>query len=171
MDFAKFILLMDKKALYFQPLKKLKNDTNEGNSTQRDILEMKNHYEYLETLNAEISAKKEIANYIQKINRMKWLVRVNCWHINEGESMDMWNNFCKNGEGVAIQSTFKRLKESFIDNKGTIVHIGKINYVDYKAAPYSPYESILVNALQKELFYQSEKELRILISKMPLQQP
>lgn len=43
-------------------------------------------------------------------------VFVNCWHLNEYESAAMWDLYLKNEEGVAIQTTFNRIKKSLGTN-------------------------------------------------------
>ena len=49
---------------------------------------------------------------------------------NQNESAVMWTSYSKFGEGVAIQSTIRRLKESFSSNEA-IIKAGKIKYKDY----------------------------------------
>ena len=40
--------------------------------------------------------------------------------------------YLKSDEGVAIQSTFKRLKENFNQKESRPVYIGKVRYIDYE---------------------------------------
>jgi hypothetical protein len=57
---------------------------------------------------------------------------VNCWHINEHESAAMWKLHLKSPEGIAIRSTFGRLKESLSEAQQE-VDIGRVRYIDYKS--------------------------------------
>jgi len=55
---------------------------------------------------------------------------VSCWHLNSHESEAMWKLYIKSEEGVAIQSTYRRLCESLSRCQGEIF-IGKVKYIDY----------------------------------------
>lgn len=55
---------------------------------------------------------------------------VNCWHINIGESDAMWRLYLKTNEGVVIQTTVGKLRESFSDYKEEL-YISKVRYLDY----------------------------------------
>jgi hypothetical protein len=61
---------------------------------------------------------------------------VNCWHLNENESAAMWQLYLRSNEGVAIQTTTKRLTDTFNTDPRTI-HIGKVVYIDFDATPLS----------------------------------
>ena len=41
--------------------------------------------------------------------------------------------YCVGGKGIAIQSTFKRFKESFDICENIEVNIGMVNYIDYSS--------------------------------------
>jgi len=60
---------------------------------------------------------------------------INCWHINNDESYEMWMTYAsKNNsistKSIAIQSTIGRLKNSFNKTKERI-WIGEVKYVDH----------------------------------------
>ena len=71
---------------------------------------------------------------------------ISSWHINEYESFAMWQIFTKNNEGLAIQSTIKRLQEALKPETKTTQYIGEVNYIDYK----KEYETLLANAKRRE---------------------
>lgn len=52
-------------------------------------------------------------------------VVISSWHINEYESFAMWQIFTQNSEGLAIQSTIRRIQESLHLEKQYVQHIGK----------------------------------------------
>src|SRR5258705_2583306 len=126
MDFAKFLMFLDRQALFFIGLEQLKlSDPYEG---------------YFLNSNPIISSKDTDQKFTHE--QMNELVLsshqftfVNCWHVNPFESAAMWKIYCGNGDGVAILSTFERLKNSFVvneftpprkDNKNFQMEIGEI---------------------------------------------
>ena len=55
---------------------------------------------------------------------------LNCWHENEVESEAMWKLYTQfNPEGVAIQTTYERLKKE--TSRYPFLKIGRVSYVDY----------------------------------------
>lgn len=82
---------------------------------------------------------------------------VNCWYRSEIESVGMWRSYGR--EGVAIQSTWKRLSDSFPSN----VFVGKIEYVDYDSTAINPY----LPFLYKDKIYEGEREIRLMIRRSP----
>ena len=118
--FTKFISYLDKNALFFVRSDKL-FDRYEGKYTEVDVKLWK------EILKPKITMKQaEIYNEFRKI------VNLSSWHMNQNESAAMWEICLQSNEGVAIQSTFKRLKDSFTPHKEDEVHIGKVKYIDYE---------------------------------------
>jgi len=75
---------------------------------------------------------------------------VNCWHINEGESEEMWKEYVPDGNGVVIKTTFKRLCASFNNTTSKLyysngreipVHAGMMRYInrDQQWISYEPF--------------------------------
>jgi len=81
-----------------------------------------------------------------------------CWHMNQHESAAMWKLYIKSNEGVAIQSTFAKLKNSFIDPR--IVFLGKVKYIDYDNSFLNP--GFFSPFLHKRKSFEYEKEIRAL---------
>ena len=100
----------------------------------------------------------EFLNYY-KTHREK--VAISSWHINEYESFAMWQIFTQNSEGLAIQSTVKRLKKALDSEKNFEQHIGEVNYIDYKKE-YIPFDDMFFPFLFKRKSFQYEREIRIL---------
>jgi hypothetical protein len=88
-------------------------------------------------------------------------VVVGSWHINEYESYAMWQIFTKNNEGLAIQSTVKRLQEALEPEKKYEQHIGAVKYIDYKKE-YIPFDDAFFPFLFKRKSFQYEREVRII---------
>jgi hypothetical protein len=88
-------------------------------------------------------------------------VAVSSWHINEYESFAMWQIFTQNSEGLAIQSTVKRLQDALIPENNYKQYIGEVNYIDYKKE-YIPFDDMFFPFLFKRKSFQYEREIRIL---------
>ena len=92
----------------------------------------------------------------------------NCWHLSEIESDAMWKLYLKSGEGIAIQTTFKRLRDSIIDDKD--IFAGKINYIDFDKDVIH-YGNLMNSALIKRKCFEHEKEFRTIYSPLKFEGP
>lgn len=88
-------------------------------------------------------------------------VVISSWHINEYESFAMWQIFTKNNEGLAIQSTVKRLQAALLPEQKTKQFIGQVNYIDYKKE-HIPFDDNFFPFLFKRKSFQYEREVRII---------
>jgi hypothetical protein len=93
---------------------------------------------------------------------------VNTWHINEVESAAMWDLYSNRNAGIAIQSTYKRLSESFRNNEEDVIWIGKVKYKDYDR-DLSGFFNIFDAFTCKRSSFEHERELRALTSLRGLQ--
>ncbi len=99
--------------------------------------------------------------------------------MNDFESAAMWNLYLKSNVGVAIQSTFKRLKESFLNHTEPTVYIGTVNYINYETErtkikfvsfetkANTPESYLFRSFLLKRKSFEHERELRAIIHKFP----
>ncbi len=115
MDFAKFVSLLEMNALFFARCDKVE-DTYEG------IYPRKESKEAFENRNASIEHSQQ---------EQKEMF-INCWHINGYESAAMWKLYSSENYGIAIQSTFSRLKKSVSHQNNHTIKIGKVKYIDYE---------------------------------------
>ena len=174
MDFTKFVATISKSALYFSRMDLL-DDKFEGSipkayplkrSSKKRFYWQLDDRQYRELRNAQ----KRLDRLLSKVNKANTkLAFINSWHVNGNESIAMWRLYLKNAEGVAIQSTFKRLNDSFI-KKGE-VSFGQINYVDDYYESFNT-EEIYLSHLQfpfmfKRKCFEFEKELRAIILTAP----
>jgi hypothetical protein len=108
----------------------------------------------------------DFLNYY-KTHREK--VAISSWHINEYESFAMWQIFTQNSEGLAIQSTIKKLQDALIPEKNYKQYIGEVNYIDYKKE-YIPFDDMFFPFLFKRKSFQYEREVRIItdVSENPI---
>ncbi len=150
-DFTKFISYLEKKALFFVRSDQL-SDRYEGKFTEADA-----------NLWAEKLKPKT------KLNMMEKSVNISSWHINDSESAAMWEICLQSNEGVAIKSTFKRLKDSFFLHKEDNIYIGKVNYIDYSTDTI-PKGNIFNSFLYKRKAFEHERELRAVILKFAPQE-
>lgn len=92
---------------------------------------------------------------------------VNCWHMSTTESDAMWRLYLKTNEGVAIQSSYKRLYDSLKHNEEEIF-ISRVRYLDYEKDiwhhkefyPVTKY-NLFTPIVHKRLAFIHENELRV----------
>jgi hypothetical protein len=90
---------------------------------------------------------------------------VNCWHMNDFESMAMWQSYSQ--EGLAIRSTFARLIES-IQEVPQEIFVGKVIYRDRRNPGCAePRSNFLHPAIRKGMSYRHERELRAIALRAP----
>jgi len=169
LDFAEFVSALEKNALFFSVLSKFE-DKFEGSITQVDLEERVSLYDYLKTVWPEYSNAHLRSKEQELRKRLRSLVCVSSWHKNECESAAMWKMHLQNNKGVALQSTFKLLTESFSDYKKNDVYVGMIKYIDYSKHKI-PNDHFIQPIMHKRLSFECERELRALISKIPIDNP
>lgn len=153
LDFTKFLSLLETKSLYFARSDRL-IDPSEGLYSKFSPQEKNYVYKDLPIPTPGACVKS--------FAETKKCVYLNCWHENEYESAAMWDLYSKSNEGVAIQSTFSRLSDSFAGYKKRDVYIGQIKYIDYsKEKPGSC--DRLQPFLYKRKSFEHEREIRAII--------
>lgn len=90
---------------------------------------------------------------------------VNCWHMNESESVAMWQIYGGAGAPVAIRSTFKRLCSSLRGEVPT--YVGEVRYVDPDVDAV-PYGNSFAPFVHKRLAFSYERELRAVQARIPV---
>lgn len=155
MDFTKFIDLLERKELFFACADKFE-DMFEGSFPKENVKLWPMDY-------------KEQTKYIFSI--LKKFTFINCWHINSHESAAMWKLYLKSNEGIAIQSTLKKLKDSFKNTrKELLIGIGMVNYINYEEGG-DPVRILEKNSIipyfYKRKSFEHEKELRAINQQYP----
>lgn len=162
MDFTKFVSLINSKKLFFSRADKL-GDPFEGslpkiNVAARSIvpkeIPLEGHEQYLK-------AMSDLEKFHKSIRRFH---AISCWHMNKHESAAMWNLYLKSNEGIAIQSTYTKLKKGLIDDEK--IYLGKVKYIDYDTE-YIEAGNIFRPFLHKRLSYKYEQEVRAITTKWP----
>ncbi|MBA3868020.1 MAG: hypothetical protein H0X30_02595 [Anaerolineae bacterium] len=158
MDFTKFVSLLETKSLFFcSQLILQETDKHEGSYNQA-TLETPSDKNILTAFDVGSNVLREFGK----------LVTVNSWHMNDIESVAMWNVYLNGNHGVAIKSTFRQLVESFIPETKYEVSIGKVNYLSENDIIPQPQGFNGLNAsLWKWESYRYEQELRAVAITMP----
>jgi hypothetical protein len=155
MNFTNFVSLLERNALFFCRADKL-NDPFEGSWAYPDVKERDRTTE--ETIIPSFASRQFI--------QLRRFVIINCWSLSECESAALWDLYTKGNEGIAIQSTFGRLKRSFESKGSAEVFIGKVKYADYKKDLLT-LKTVIDPFIYKRKSFEHEKELRAMIGKLP----
>ncbi|MBN1805649.1 MAG: hypothetical protein JW837_10390 [Sedimentisphaerales bacterium] len=148
MSFDRYKDILSSGSLYFCSGNKLKeNDPYEGSYLSFELLK-------------NISKK----NAIEFANKMKSCgphIKVNCWHLNEYESVAMWKIY---GKAIALQSTFICLVKA-LEKCPCAVHIGQVFYIVSGEESFKTDGpvTVFVPWLHKHRSFDYERELRAII--------
>ncbi len=82
-----------------------------------------------------------------------------CWHGNDNESDAMWKVYIRGNEGIAIRTTFGRLKKALEDAPERL-WIGEVKYLHtWEGLPDDP---LFHACLRKRKYFAHEKEVRVI---------
>lgn len=111
-------------------------------------------------------AQKDHDSFFNMSRNLRQTFFVNCWHENKHESAALWDQYAKSS-GFAIRSTVGRLKQSILDEGPNF--IGNIEYLDYDKDNVVELNMLKPPFLKRKSF-QHEKEVRLMIWEMPIQE-
>lgn len=159
MDVARYASLLDTRGLFFSRLDHL-SDPFEGALTSETL---RLRASQLSQLHTDPKVRQVfVENIGRSMSHMHRALRrvtfVNCWHMNDDESMAMWKLYGSEDYGVAIQSTFERLCSSLRDTREDIL-VGVVQYRDYECDAI-PASNVIYPVLSKRRAFEFEKELR-----------
>lgn len=160
-DFTKFIELLNSETLFFSRSDKFE-DIFEGSLPSKAAGDRNR-------VTAELIKQKQLltkytAEYMQnEAQKNREDFAINCWHLNEHESAAMWRLYLKSNEGIAIQSTFNRLKAT-LHEKTHRIFLGEVNYIDYDNDTID-WANVISPFVYKRKSFSHEKELRAIIWK------
>mgnify|MGYP005832195721 CR=1 FL=1 len=154
MDIAKYLSILDKQALYFCSFDSFK-DPYEGAYPARDVEMLKKH---IVPDKDEETTKRRVKTHLTGFRET---ALVNCWQIDEYESTAMWETYARNNLGIAIRSTYKRLRDCF-DKYPMPVYIGVVKYIDYEKDSIN-HVNCFDPLLHKSKHYAWENELRVIV--------
>jgi hypothetical protein len=163
MDFTKLISLLDTRRLFFSRADSF-DDPFEGSYPRNNV-------EFRKSVPKELDEESQ-EHFLKVINNTKdtnkyWprYTAISCWHMNEFESAAMWSLYLKSDEGIAIQSSYSKLKKSIIDDEK--VYLGVVKYIDYNSY-YIKDNNILTPFVHKRKSFEHESELRAVMTKLPI---
>ena len=100
---------------------------------------------------------------------MRRYIAMNCWHMNHYESAAMWRLYLKSDEGIAIRSTYERLKTS-LNPCADHIYVGAVKYIDFETE-WMPEGNIFYPFVHKRKSFAHEQELRAVIVRFPEGKP
>jgi len=154
MDLAKFLLLLEKKSLWFSRMDQFE-DPLEGTFTDAEL-------DHLRSLDSASTMLPSLISerYVRGSLQMRATAYVNCWRSGQTESMAMWDLYGKGGSVVAVRTTIGDLKGA-ISASALRIFLAEVTYVDWSHAPFD--NNPLVMCFRKDSSYEHEKEVRAVI--------
>lgn len=163
MDLAKFIAMLDHRALFFSQAARLA-DPFEGSYPEATVRVRAEVNRIITEYFGRLPSEEIAVNWLQETSErnmgMRRLMYVNCWHLNEQESAAMWELYGQRGSSIAIRSTFARLRDSMA-SAWQLIRIGTVRYIDYATAHVAE-DNAFNPFLCKRQSYAHEQELRAL---------
>jgi len=163
-DFAKFVSILEEKTLFFTDYKQF-DDPAEGCFPYENIIKMS---QVIRHVNKDITLEKSIEMAENHYRKLKEVIHrageyfINCWHMNNEESLAMWELYSDMNKGIAIQSTFKNLRECLSTSEyADDIAIGIVHYdasIDWshECTVYRPF-------MHKRRSFEHEKEIRAVL--------
>lgn len=85
---------------------------------------------------------------------------VNCWTVGDYEPAQLWSVFASENSGVAIKSTFERMKASF-ERTEKLIYYGRVKYLDYDTETISRKgNNVAIYVRRKRREFSHENEFR-----------
>jgi hypothetical protein len=166
-DFPRFVSMLDRKALFFVKASKFR-DLYEGTIPKYNDLnrasvyeEQRNSFQSEEQFNRFIETMPSTMKSLFKA--LREIILINSWHYNEYESADMWDLYSQANAGIAIQSTYRKLRDSFQNNTDDTIWIGKVNYLDFNKEWMNEWDTLEAFVIKRKYFAQ-ENEIRAVTS-------
>ncbi len=147
-DFTKFVSLLVSKSLYFARAKNFE-DNFEG-ARPKAFFE-----------NIPDTAFTKVLSEIRELSKSD--VAINCWHASDYESVAMWKIYGE--KGIAIQSTYERLKSSTTNEK--TVFFGAVQYINYEKDIFAEADNSLLPFFYKRNYFAYEQEIRAVVVDIP----
>ncbi len=181
LDFSQFVKLLETESLWFTRTDQF-SDPYEGifpARTMELLVENKrDRYDNLRETVEEGVAPEELIEHLEEVEPedrvfqdleiFRRISFINCWHMNDYESMAMWKSNLTSTEGVVIQSTFNRLKEALDPDSEWEYHLGSLRYIDFFNDDIREEVDNMYRAyVYKQQEYEFESEIRAVISRMP----
>lgn len=184
MDFAKFVALIDSSALFFPSATNL-NDPFEGAVSKENLrlrpIQIEGNVMQLINESPDSPLSPDHENKLRNMLNEHSLVRaehqdwqrywtyISCWHMNDHESAAMWKLYAVSNQAIAIQSTFRNLRQCLQPHKNPPMAEpipGKVHYADYETEEISR-KYYLSEFFYKRKSFAHEAELRAVMQELP----
>ncbi|MFN7934251.1 MAG: DUF2971 domain-containing protein [Bryobacteraceae bacterium] len=156
MDVLKFFSLLQHRTLFF-PCASVFDDRWEGSVSPINHLVRPTLYAEL----PEEHRKKLNEAHSLAIQQMRDVICVSCWHESEHESLAMWNQYAPRGLGVAVQTSYRNVRQALIDAPQTIIG-GRVRYFDPRKQGVPDHNTYLPY-FHKRKSFEHEREVRLII--------
>lgn len=172
MSLPKFLDLIQTQSLFFTRSDFLrKDDKSEGAYFTKFAFKLHELIENNPNSNENLKNTFKRNNQTNIWNETNFIKKIfiNCWHMNDFENFAMWKIYSEIF-GVCIQSTYKKLCDSFKDvnfgfyNEKNKIYIGKVNYIDGDNF-LIPSDNAFWPYIHKRKEFEYENELRCIITK------
>jgi hypothetical protein len=145
MDFSKFVLLLEQRALWFSRADKLDDVFELATGIQgsrrrrvssaeflRQFARTLPKYRQMQLYESEFAYEALRSEPIKEYRRTRRAdTFVNCWAESSSESEALWRLYAGVNNGVAVQTTVARLRQALKND--WVMDIGRVKYVDYSA--------------------------------------
>ncbi len=160
MDITKYLSLLERRSLFFSRADCL------GDPFEGSLPSTKGQINLTEIVKKEVESRGFPTDKITPIHDLIRKCSFVCsFHMNDCESAALWSIYTKTQQGIAIQSTFNKLCNSFKEYSENPIHIGTMHYIDYdKEIITKIQENSFIPLLFKRKSFEHEKELRAAIS-------
>mgnify|MGYP003590209475 FL=1 len=184
MDLAKFISIMSNKSLYFTSFSKFDdpyecylpevynkpiNTLIENNSqkiyekAKTIIKKFENEYpeKYLDAMkNISSIYESSLLSYKNSVRELRDKFGVSCWHINEYENESLWKIYTNQGQGIAIETTVEKLKQSLQFHRK--ITFDKVRYEDFNTTIFEKNHKNYLGYIKRKAF-EYENEFRAVV--------
>ncbi|MGB7787908.1 hypothetical protein [Methanoregula sp.] len=159
LNFEYFVDLLSTRTLYFSRVDRVGDDPLEGRITDETFRALEREFE---GVSWGSPAAKDVAmnNHKTLFKSAPFHFFVNCWHMNDRESMAMWKIYGK--KGIAIESTIGNLKKS--------IRTGAIDYAEVQYITETdviPTYNIKIPFGYKRKSFEYEEEFRAIRYEQP----
>ena len=151
MDLRKFRDLMSNQEIYLRRAD-LFADKTEGMPMMTYATEVLGYNQY------DVLHNEELRGLYGTMAQQREMYYLTCWHIFETESKDMWAKY--GHDGVAIVSTYGRLKETLAD----LIDEVDVGVIQYGTAHLGRNFNVFEHITTKQQMYAFEQELRVIIT-------
>lgn len=158
MDFTQFVFMLEKQCLHFTPPDRF-SDPFEGTLPKRVRERLRANKRSASTNRASGNVLSGLFSFIE-YEEARRVFCVNCWHASQHESAAMWKMYLKSEEGIAIKSSYSRLKQAFDKTGSTHVSAGMVKYIDFDNDDIEG-DHLYIGIMHKRRSFEYERELRV----------